>query len=314
LARTLVVGTRGSPLALWQTDFVIAKLRARFPDRQFEVRRIRTRGDRLREVKLGDLGARGAFVDEIRRALMDGEIDLGVHSAKDLPNEPAEGVALAIVGPREDPRDALVSHGGVSLAELPEGARVGTGSPRRAALLRAIRPDLRVESIRGNVDTRVRKAHSGDLDAVVLAVAGLKRLGLEGQISEVLPLAAMLPAPGQGAIGVEARGADPDAVGVLEGVDDFQTHQAVRAEQELGRALGGGCRTPVGAHATIAKGVLRLRGVVASPDGRRVLRGEVSGGAHEATALGVELAHQLIAKGADAILAEAGERTEPDGE
>lgn len=313
MERTLVVGTRSSSLALWQTDFVSARLRTRFPDRQLEVRRIRTLGDRLGEVKLGELGARGAFADEIRRALVGGEIDLGVHSVKDLPNEPAEGIALAIVSPREDPRDALVTRRGLTLAELPEGARVGTGSPRRAALLKAIRPDLVIESIRGNVDTRVRKAHSGDLDAVVLAVAGLRRLGLEGQISEVLPLSTVLPAPGQGAIGVEARAADSDAVGVLASVDDFQTHQAVQAEQEFARALGGGCRTPVGAYATIAEGVLRLQGIVASPDGRRVLRGEVSGGAGEAMALGVELARQLIALGAAAILAEAGDGAEPNG-
>ncbi len=311
MARTIVVGTRGSPLAIWQTDFVIAKLRARLPNQQFEVRRIRTRGDRLQEVKLGELGARGAFADEIRRALMDREIDLAVHSVKDLPNEPAEGISLAIVGPREDPRDALVTRGGATLASLPWGAKVGTGSLRRAAQLKAIRPDLVFASVRGNVDTRIRKCHAGEFDAVVLAAAGLRRLGLEEQISEVLPLSSVMPAPGQGAIGVEARGADREAVAAAAAVDDFTTHQTVRAEQEFARTLGGGCRTPVGAHAAIVGGVLTLQGLVASPDGQRVLRGEVSGGAADATALGATLARQLLAAGAAAILAEADAET-PD--
>ncbi len=314
MARALVIGTRGSPLALWQTDFVAARVRARFPGRQLEIRRIRTLGDRLQEVKLGDLGPRGAFADEIRRALTVGEIDLAVHSVKDLPNEPAEGIALAIVGPREDVRDALVSSGDLTLATLPPGAKIGTGSPRRAALLKAIRPDLVYESIRGNVDTRVRKAHSGDYDAVVLAVAGLKRLGLEREISEIVPLTAVLPAPGQGAIGVEARVEDAEALGVLLAIDDSAAHQSVRAEQEFARALGGGCRTPVGAHATMDSGVLRLQGVVASLDGRRVLRADVSGGADQAAALGAELAARLIAMGAGEILAEADDGADGDGE
>ena len=302
--RPIVVGTRGSALALWQAEYVVRRLRARHPDRRFEIKPIRTRGDVVREAALADIGARGVFVKEIQSALLSGEVDLGVHSLKDLPSEPAPGVALAAVSPREDPRDVLVSHHGCTLAELPGGARLGTSSPRRSAQLRAFRPDLVVESIRGNVDTRVRKARGPELDGVVLAAAGLRRLGLADQISEYIAPSVLLPAPGQGIIGVEARADDAECLALAASIDDAATHLAARAERAFVRALGGGCTTPLAAYAQMRADTIHIQGALASPDGRCLLREELVATAADPELAGIELARRLLADGGDVILAE----------
>lgn len=304
MAKPIVVGTRGSKLALWQAEYVVSNLRARHPDRRFEVKPISTRGDVAREVALSEVGTEGVFVREIQAALVSGEVDLAVHSLKDLPSETAPGIELVAVSPREDPRDVLLSRHRCPLAKLPPGARLGTGSPRRAAQLRAFRPDFVVESIRGNVDTRARKAREGDLDGVVLAAAGLRRLGLEDQIAEYLPLSVMLPAPGQGIIGIEARAGDAELLALGGAIDDWQTHLVARAERAFVWALGGGCTTPLGAHAGLQADAsqIRIEGLLASPDGRQTLREALVGSATAPEAVGEELARRLLAAGGDAIL------------
>jgi len=306
-SRPIVVGTRGSALALWQARHVVQALEARHPGRRFDLTTVRTRGDVIQDVALAELGARGVFVKEIEGLLLSGEVDVGVHSLKDLPSELSSGLVLAAVSAREDPRDALVSRGRRPLAELPAGARLGTGSPRRAAQLRAFRPDLVVESIRGNVDTRVRKALAGEgsgLDGAVLALAGLRRLGLEGEVAERIPLSVMTPAPGQGIIGVEARSDDAEVLSLAAAIDDVPTHRAARAERAFVRALGGGCTTPLGAYAVARDGALEIQGVLASTDGRKLLRAEVTGDAADPEALGASLAGRILALGGGEILAE----------
>ena len=254
----IVVGTRGSKLALWRAEYAVSRLRVRYPDRRFELKPISARGDVVREVAVAEIGTRGVFVKEIQAALLSGEVDLGVHSLKDLPSETAPGIALVAVSSREDHRDALLSRHGCPLVELPRGARLGTSSPRRAAQLKAFRPDFVIESIRGNVDTRVRRAQESDPDSVVLAAAGLRRLGLDDRVAEYLPFSVMLPAPGQGIIGVEARADDAEALALGGAIDGAPTHLAARAERAFVRALGGDCTTPLGAHAVVQAGAMHI--------------------------------------------------------
>ncbi len=302
--RPIVVGTRGSALARWQAEYVIQRLRAHHPDRRFVLKPLQTRGDVDRKSSLAEIGTRGIFVKEIQNALLSGEIDLGIHSLKDLPSETHPQLALAAAGPREDPRDALVSHTGLSLAELQPGARVGTGSPRRAAQLRAYRRDLAVENVRGNVDTRVRKALEGGFDGVVLAAAGLHRLGLESHIAEYLSLSIMLPAPCQGIVAVEARAGDGEMLAMAAAADDPSAHLAARAERAFVRALGGGCTTPLGAHAILEGGILRMEGLLATPDGTRLLREKVEGDAAFPERAGEDLAGRILAAGGRELLEE----------
>jgi hydroxymethylbilane synthase len=292
----LVIATRGSQLALWQARWVQAQLAAHGHASVIEI--IKTTGDRVTDVPLAKVGGKGLFTKEIEEALLDGRADLAVHSLKDLPTELPEGLVLAAVPEREDPHDAIV---GRPLAELPHGARVGTSSLRRAAQLRNLRPDLAIESVRGNLDTRLRKLDEGQYDAVVLAAAGLKRLGWAARIAEILPCEVMCPAVGQGALGIEARtaGAGRDACAAL---DHPETHQAVTAERGLLASLGGGCQVPIGAHASVREGRLKLVALVASPDGSEVVRGEAEGPAADAEALGRGLGAELLARGARRIL------------
>lgn len=302
--RPIVIGTRGSALAVWQAEYVVQRLRAAHPDRQFVLQRIQTRGDVDLKSPLAEIGSTGVFVKEIESALLSGQIDVGVHSLKDLPSELDPRLELAATGPREDPRDALVSRERLSLAQLPKGARIGTSSPRRAAQLKALRPDLLVEDIRGNVDTRVRKALEGTLDAVVLAAAGLRRLGLEEHVTEYLPPSVMLPAPCQGIMGVEARAGDGDVLALSTAFDDPSARAAARAERAFVRALGGGCTTPLGAHAVIDGSALRIDGLLATPDGARLLRDTVEGDARSPEKAGEELAGRILAAGGREILAQ----------
>jgi hydroxymethylbilane synthase len=302
--RTLIVGTRGSRLARRQTERVVAALQEHCPDCRFEVRVVRTTGDR-RPQPLSEISGQGVFTKELELALLAVEIDIAVHSLKDLPTEIAQGLTIAAVPQREDPRDALVSGGNVPLAKLPRGGRVGTGSARRAAQLRLLRPDLQPVPIRGNVDTRLAKVQSSELDAVVVAAAALSRLGWLDRASELLSAEAMLPAPGQGALAVETRADDAEALRVVRGIDDRESRLATIAERAFLRRLGGGCRVPVAALATIKDGGLRLDGVVVDPEGTRAFRGEIDGSPEEAESLGEGLADSLLAEGAAKILGEA---------
>jgi hydroxymethylbilane synthase len=292
----LVVGTRGSRLAMAQTHLVVDALRAANPDLDIEVRTIRTEGDRDTRTSLAELGGRGVFVKELEEALLMGEIDIAVHSLKDVPPELPLGLVIAAVPGRADPRDALVSRDGASLAALPPGARVGTGSARRAAQLLALRPDVRPEDIRGNVDTRLRRLDEGSYDAIIVAIAGLSRLGLEGRVTEALDPEVMTPAVGQGALAVEARGSDDVALAALRVLDDPAARVCVDAERAFLRRLGAGCRFPAGALASLEGGVLHLRGALAERPGAPVIRGEVRGAPDDRAALGAALAEELASR------------------
>jgi hydroxymethylbilane synthase len=292
----LVIASRGSQLALWQAHWVQSQLAALGHETRIEI--IKTTGDRITDVPLAKVGTKGLFTKEIEEALLDGRADLAVHSLKDLPTELPAGLVLAAVPEREDPRDAIV---GKRLADLPAGARVGTSSLRRSAQLRKLRPDLLIESVRGNLDTRLRKLDEGQYDAIVLAAAGLKRLGWVGRIAEFLEADVMCSAVGQGALAIETRssGAGHDACRAL---DHSATHSAVLAERGVLGSLGGGCQVPIGAHAQIENGKLRLLGIVAAPDGSEIIRAETEGPVHDAEAIGRALGGVLLEGGARRIL------------
>jgi hydroxymethylbilane synthase len=294
----LVIASRGSQLALWQARWAHAQLGAAGLESRIEI--IKTTGDKITDVPLAKVGTKGLFTKEIEEALLDGRADLAVHSLKDLPTELPPGLTLAAVPAREDPRDALV---GKRLADLAPGARVGTSSLRRAAQLRALRPDLAIESVRGNLDTRLRKLDEGLYDAILLAAAGLKRLGWGDRIAEILPPERMCPAVGQGALAIETRLSGP-GFEAARALDDAATHAAVAAERGVLRSLGGGCQVPIGAHARLENGEVRIAAIVASPDGARIIRGESHGPAAEADALGAALGETLLARGAREILNE----------
>jgi hydroxymethylbilane synthase len=289
----LVIASRGSQLALWQAHWVEAQLQAAGHECRIEI--IKTTGDKITDVPLAKVGTKGLFTKEIEEALLDGRAQLAVHSLKDLPTELPEGLVLGAVPEREDPRDAVI---GKTLAELPLGAKVGTSSLRRSAQLKKLRPDLVVESVRGNLDTRLRKLDEGQYDAILLAAAGMKRLGWGARIAEILPPELMCPAVGQGALAIETR-----AGFVLpEVLDHAETHTAVLAERGLLGALGGGCQVPIGAHATVAGGRVKLLGLVAAPDGSEIVRAEAEGAAGEAAEIGKRLGSELLARGARRIL------------
>src|SRR5262245_17884924 len=290
----LTIASRGSQLALWQARWVAARLAELGRETRIEI--IKTTGDKITDVPLAKVGTKGLFTKEIEEALQEGRADLAVHSLKDLPTELPEGLVLAAIPEREDPRDAIL---GKRLADLAAGAKVGTSSLRRAAQLRRLRPDLVVESVRGNLDTRVRKLEEGQYDAVVLAAAGLKRLGWAEKIAEILPADVMCSAVGQGALAIETTAAGRDACGAL---DHAATRAAVLAERGVLAALGGGCQVPIGAYATVSNGALDLIGVVISPDGSQYVRGQAAGAAADAEALGRELGAKLLGDGAKAIL------------
>jgi hydroxymethylbilane synthase len=328
-----MVGTRGSALALWQTEYVLRRLRTRWPDEHFDVREVTTRGDRTQalQVPLTQLGDKAMFIAELEQALLAGELDAAVqpmndralvaaegataggrldaavHSLKDLPGQLDARLVIAAVPEREDARDALVARSGRRLSELPPGAVVATGSLRRRAQILHLRPDLRVAGIRGNVDTRLRKALAPDgPDAVILALAGLRRLGLEGHVTEVLPVETLVPAVGQGALAIEVRADDRRLRRLLRPLDHAPTQQAVRAERAVLAALGGGCQVPLGAHAIPSAdgATLHLIAVVASLDGTRLIRVEREGPARRPATLGRAVTRGLLRRGAAAILGE----------
>jgi len=301
--RKLKVGTRGSALALRQTNEVIEKLRASYPGLELEARIIKTKGDKILDVPLAKIGDKGLFVKELELALLRKEIDFAVHSMKDLPTQLPEGLCIAAVPERVDPSDVLITKG-PRLAELPTGARIGSSSLRRHAQLQNYRPDLRISDLRGNLDTRLRKLDSGEFDGVVLAYAGLYRMGWTDRITEKIPPRICLPAVGQGALAIETRDDDADVIEILKALDHAESHAAVLAERSFMRALGGGCQVPIGALASIETGKLKLAGVVASLDGSRLVRAEIPGDPEKPEELGKELARILRAAGADKILRE----------
>jgi hydroxymethylbilane synthase len=292
----LIVGSRGSQLALWQAHWVKASLEALGEECRIEI--IHTTGDKITDVALSKVGTKGLFTKEIEEALLDERIDLAVHSLKDMPTELPAGLTLAAIPAREDPRDAMV---GKELRQLTAGARVGTSSLRRAAQLRAMRTDLEIETIRGNVDTRLRKLDEGQYEAIVLASAGLRRLGLQDRIAELMDPAVMCPAVGQGALAIETRdgGGARDLCALL---DHPLTRTAVMAERAVLARLGGGCQVPIGAYAIVPDGTVHLRAVVVSPDGSSVIRKQISGPANRAEELGRETGDALLAEGGRQIL------------
>jgi hydroxymethylbilane synthase len=293
----LTIGSRGSQLALWQARWVKASLEALGEECRIEI--IHTTGDKITDVALSKVGTKGLFTKEIEEALLDSRIDLAVHSLKDLPTESPDGLTLAAIPAREDPRDAIV---GKRLEQLASGARVGTSSLRRAAQLRALRQDLDIQTVRGNVDTRLRKLDEGQYEAIVLASAGLRRLGLQDRIAELMDPGVMCPAVGQGALAIETR-AGGRACDVCALLDHALTRAAVTAERAVLARLGGGCQVPIGAYAIVPdRTALHLRAVVVSPDGSSVIRKQNSGPADRAEALGRETGEALLAEGGRQIL------------
>ena len=307
MADVLRIGSRGSQLALWQANWAKDQLCAQFPDIQVEITVISTQGDRLANVPLAQMGGKEVWTKEIEHALLNNDIDLAVHSLKDLPTALPEGLILGAVSEREDVRDALVSRTGCTFADLPQGARVATSSLRRQAQLLHARPDLKIESIRGNVDTRLRKLEEGDLQGIILAAAGLIRLGLGDRISDFLDPSFCVPAPGQAALGIETRDGDDETAHYVDALNDKEAFRDVGAERELLRTLEGGCRVPIGAWARFESGELRLTGVVASPDGLKVIKETRVGTVDAPQALGCEVAEKLREAGADEILANLSE-------
>ena len=294
----LRIGSRGSQLALWQANHIAAQLRERGHEVGIEI--IHTTGDKLTDVALAKVGGKGMFTKEIEEALLRHQIDLAVHSLKDLPTELSPEFEIAAIPAREDPRDAFCSVQYSNVDALPQNARVGTSSLRREAQLRAIRPDLKIHPLRGNVDTRLRKLESGEYDAIILAIAGLRRLGKTELVREVLPVEVMCPAAGQGALGVEIRAGDENVRQPLKFLDDPAARAETGCERALLEKLGGGCQVPIGANAKFREGTLELHAVVASPDGRALLL-ELNRGA-DPRALGIAVAEALLREGGASIL------------
>ena len=300
--RPCVIGTRGSALAMCQAESVRKKLEERYPDRPCTIRTIKAQADQNPELPLVAMEGEGVFVKELEAALLDGQVDLAVHSMKDLPLETPAGLCIAAVCERQEPRDAFVSRAGCAFGQLPSGSRIGTSSPRRRSQLLRLRPELQVRDIRGNVDTRLRKLEEGQYDAIVLAACGLIRLGLERRITAYLDVSQMLPEPGQGALAIETRADDSkirDMVGVLE---DPVSRACVEAERSFLRALGGGCRVPIAAYASCSDGILALEGAVIAADGHDQRGGKLTGPVSEPIAIGERLAAQLTVQGAKALL------------
>jgi hydroxymethylbilane synthase len=300
--RKLIIASRQSRLALWQSEFVAERLRRSYPDCDVSILGMTTSGDRILDVSLSKIGGKGLFVKELELALQEGRADLAVHSAKDVPTPLAPDFQLAAIMAREDPRDCLVSNRYATLEQLPDGAVLGTSSLRREAQLRERFPHLDVRPLRGNLDTRLSKLDRGEYDAIVLAAAGLIRLGLPQRIRTVLKPEESLPAPGQGALAIECRAGRADMRDWLSVLDDPQTALCVRAERALSHGLSASCQVPVGAYAVAQGSELHLRGLVAAPDGRQVLRAELSGPKDSPERLGEQVAQALYERGASAIL------------
>lgn len=298
--RKLIFATRPSKLARWQTQHVIGLLETQWDNLSCDEVVIATKGDKVIDRPLPEIGGKGLFTLELEEALLSKQVDAAVHSLKDLPTENPEGLVIGAIPPRAPENDVLISPQGHTLDQLPEGAVVGTSSLRRQAQLLAYRPDLKTKSIRGNVDTRIRKVKQGQYDAIILAAAGIVRLGLEEYISEYIPFEIMLPAPGQGALAIQCRADDLETRRFLSALEDSATRRAINAERTFLAALGGGCSIPVGAYTQVKNGEIHLQAVVASPDGKQILN--FSGHDLDAVALGQRLAKEALAQGAREVL------------
>lgn len=308
--KEIKIGTRGSRLALWQANWVKSRIEERHSGIRVSLVRIKTTGDKILDVPLAKIGGKGLFVKEIEEALMRGDIDMAVHSMKDVPVDLPKGLHLRAITKREDPRDALISRNGLGLKDLKAGIRLGTSSLRRQVQFLHYCPDLNIIQLRGNLDTRIKKLDRGDFDAIVVAAAGVRRMGWEERITEYLPASISLPAIGQGALGIECRLDDKDINELLEPFNDQETSLCVRAERAFLKRLEGGCQVPIAGHATTKDGSLVLEGLVGSVDGKKLIRGKLEGRTQDAEDIGYRLAEMLLSQGAEAILAEVYGRTE----
>lgn len=306
--KKVIIGTRGSRLALWQAEWVKSELQRLYPDLKVELNRIKTTGDKVLDVPLAKVGGKGLFVKEIEEALLRHEADIAVHSMKDVPTEFPAGLHLAVICKREDPRDAFISQIQDSefkiqkFKDLPGGAVIGTSSLRRSCQLLNIRPDLRIGQLRGNLDTRLKKLDEGRFDAIILAAAGVKRLGLNKRITEVLPPGISLPAIGQGAVGIECRAGDDFINTLIEALNHKETSVCVRAERAFLKRLEGGCQVPVGAYARLINGKIVMEGLVGSVSGEKIIREQMEGDQDTAESIGISLAEDLLSRGAKEIL------------
>jgi len=301
-SKIIRIATRHSPLAIWQANFVKAELLKYHPDLRVELLAMKTKGDKILDTPLAKVGGKGLFVKELEVAMLEGRADIAVHSIKDVPVDFPKGLGLTVICAREDPRDAFVANHYLSLQQLPQGAVVGTSSLRRQCQLRALRPDLIIKDLRGNVNTRLAKLDKGQYDAIILAAAGLIRLQMEKRISSYIEPEISLPAVGQGALGIECRLDDSRTIALLKALEDAPTRARVSAERAMNLALQGGCQVPIGSFATLDGEELLLRGLVGSIDGRQIIRKEIRGSLVNAQQLGFTLAQQLLESGAKKIL------------
>ncbi len=304
MKQNMIIGTRQSLLALWQSNYIADCLRAKYTSCQVDLHKFVTKGDKILDVPLAKIGGKGLFTKELELALLEGKIDLAVHSLKDMPTQLPEGLTLAVITERANPQDALVSNTYTSFAQLPQGAVVGSSSLRRKAQLLAARPDLVIKDLRGNVDTRLRKLDDGEYDAIILAAAGLMRLGYEDRIKEILPMEVCLPAVGQGALAIECRADDVETLEMLAFLNDVPTAQATSGERAFLGLVEGGCQVPMGVHGIVTDGIIELQGVIASLDGKRVLKDSITGSAENSVELGKTLGKQMLAAGGEDILAD----------
>ena len=302
MRQALRIGSRGSRLALLQAEFIRSLIKSKFPEITTELHIIRTTGDKILDSQLSEIGGKGVFVKEIEDALIRNEIDIAVHSMKDLPTILPNGLTIGAVAERRDPRDVLVSKNDIKFNELPKGAKVGTSSLRRQAQLLNLRPDLQILPLRGNVDTRVRKVRSEGLDSAVLALAGLERMGFKDEIAEIFPVDVLVPAPGQGALAVECREDDREINDIIFQINHKESSISASAERAFLAELGGGCQVPVGCYARIKKDRINILGLIASTDGREISREEIDGSVEIHQALGRELALTILNKGGREIL------------
>lgn len=298
----IIIGTRGSQLALWQANWVKTSLIEKHPGLSVDLLIIKTKGDKITDVPLAKVGGKGLFVKEIEEAISDRRVDLAVHSMKDMPADIPEGLCISAVPERESPEDVLISKHGLLLSQLPKGARIGTSSLRRSAQIKHLRPDAEIVSLRGNLDTRLKKLETENFDAIILAAAGVKRLGLEARITQYLDAAMMLPAVGQGALCIESRKDDSEVLPIIAALDHPPTRTVVMGERAFLNRLEGGCQVPIAAHGKIENNRFVISGLVSDIDGKTIVRDTISGSLSESESVGIQLAEMLLSRGAGQIL------------